>query len=72
MGDSRDGVTIEQSSCDGKIPYRHAVTTVTGRHPVSEGHGNHFERVPVRGVVRRQRGSAPPPSESPRYFAACG
>ena len=70
MGDGRDGVTIERSSRDGKNPYRHIVTTDTDRHTVSEGHGNHYKRVPGRGVVRRQRGSAPSPSESPRYFAA--
>mgnify|MGYP006974352736 CR=1 FL=1 len=50
---------------------RNAVTIDTHRHgSVSEGHGNHYKRVPGRGVVRRQRGSAPSPSESPRYFAA--
>ena len=61
MGDGCDGVTIERSSRDGKNPYRHIVTTDTDRHTVSEGHGNHYKRVPGRGVVRRQRGSAPPP-----------
>ena len=50
---------------------RNAVTIDTHRHgSVSEGLGNHYKRVPGRGVVRRQRGSAPSPSESPRYFAA--
>ena len=49
--------------------------TVTSSPPtrivtVSEGRGNHYKRVPGRGVVRRQWGSAPSPSESPRYFAA--
>ena len=50
---------------------QNTVTIDTDRHAsVSEGHGNHSKRVPVRGVARRQRGSAPSPSESPRYFAA--
>ena len=50
---------------------QNAVTIDTHRHgSVSEGHGNHYKRVPGRGVVRRQRGSAPTPSESPQYFAA--
>ena len=61
MSDGCDGVTIERSSRDGKNPYRHIVTTDTDRHTVSEGHGNHYKRVPGRGVVRRQRGSSPSP-----------
>ena len=70
MGDGCDGVTI-----GGKTPVTVRFLTVTSSPPtrivtVSEGHGNHYKRVPGRGVVRRQRGSAPSPSESPRYFAA--
>lgn len=57
-------MTIFEGIC---TTVRNAVTIDTHRHgSISEGHGNHYERVPGRGAVRRQRGSAlPRGSDSP-------
>lgn len=50
---------------------RNAVTIDMHRHgSVSEGHGNHYKRVPGRGVVRRQRGSAPLPLGEPTVLCS--
>ena len=65
MGDGCDGVTIERSSRDGKNPYRHIVTTDTDRHTVSEGHGNHYKRVPGRGCCPQTTGQRPLPLGEP-------
>ena len=55
----RDGrVDVYDSGCG----VQNTVTIVTHRHGfVSEGHGNHYKRVLVRGVVRRQQGQHPFP-----------
>lgn len=69
MRDGCDEVTIKHgfvtmsSLIVTSSPSTQAVTA-------SEGHGNRFERVPVRGVVRRQQGSARSPSESPRHLCS--
>ena len=68
MCDGCDEVTIERSSRDGKtltVTSSPSTQIVT----VSEGHGNHYKRVLVRGVVRRQQGQHPyVPSESAMLF----
>ena len=50
----RDGrVDVYDSGCG----VQNTVTIDTHRRgSVSEGHGNHYKRVPVQGVVRRQQG----------------